>query len=211
MRINFRLFALLLTLFNISYSYGQDANPSPRLILNLNTRWAFFRDEASGAEAVSYNDNNWTGVSVPHTMRLEPKHNGGNQNYTGIGWYRRYFKIDKANSGKRITLNFDGVQKNCEIYLNGEKLKVHYGGYLGFIVDISDKVKFNDNNLLAVRVSNVDDPFTPPGKMQDKMDFLYYGGIYRDVSLQISNKIHISDPLEAQQIAGVAYLSPSQR
>ncbi|WP_158674129.1 glycoside hydrolase family 2 TIM barrel-domain containing protein [Pedobacter sp. KBW01] len=202
MRINFRLFALLLTLFNISYSYGQDANPSPRLILNLNTRWAFFRGEASGAEAVSYNDNNWTGVSVPHTMRLEPKHNGGNQNYTGIGWYRRYFKIDKANSGKRITLNFDGVQKNCEIYLNGEKLKVHYGGYLGFIVDISDKVKFNDNNLLAVRVSNVDDPFTPPGKMQDKMDFLYYGGIYRDVSLQISNKIHISDPLEAQQIAG---------
>jgi len=202
MKINFLFFALLFTLFSIPYSYGQGTNLSPRLTFNLNTRWAFFRGDIPGAEAVNYNDKNWSGISIPHTMRLEPKHNGGNQNYTGIGWYRRYFKMDKATSGKRITLNFDGVQKNCEIFLNGEKLKAHFGGYLGFSVDISDKVKFSGDNVLALRVSNMDDPFTPPGKMQDKMDFLYYGGIYRDVTLLVSNKIHISDPLEAQKIAG---------
>lgn len=202
MKINFRLFAFFLSVLFTSYGFSQTPAASPRLSLNFNTNWAFFRGDAPGAEAIKYNDENWTAVSIPHTMRLEPKHNGGNNNYTGIGWYRRYFKIDKASLGKRITLNFDGVQKNCAVFLNGEKLKEHFGGYLAFNVDISDKVRYGTNNVLAVRVSNQDDPLTPPGKAQAKMDFLYYGGIYRSVTLQFSNKIHISDALEAKKIAG---------
>ncbi|MET0946234.1 MAG: glycoside hydrolase family 2 TIM barrel-domain containing protein, partial [Flavobacterium sp.] len=117
-------------------------------------------------------------------------------------WYRKYFKIEKPASPKRITLNFDGVQKNCEVYLNGEKLTTHYGGYIGFVIDITDKVKFNENNVLAVRVSSLDDPLTPPGRPQSKLDFYYYGGIYRNVSLTITNTLYISDPLEANKIAG---------
>ena len=81
--------------------------------------------------------------------------------YQGIGWYRRYFKMDKSNQGKRISLNFEGVQMNSEVFLNGEKLTTHYGGYLGFVVDITDKVKYEGNNVLAVRVSSENDPKNP--------------------------------------------------
>lgn len=175
---------------------------NPRNTLNLNTNWAFFRGDLKGAETVNFQDGNWNSISIPHTMRLEKKHNGGNTIYQGIGWYRRYFKIDKSNQDKRITLNFEGVQMNCDVFLNGEKLTTHYGGYIGFVVDITDKVKFDANNVLAVRVSSDNDPKTPPGKPQSGLDFYYYGGIYRNVSLTITNKLFISDALEADKIAG---------
>lgn len=91
---------------------------------------------------------------------------------------------------------------NCDVFLNGEKLSSHYGGYLGFIVDITNKVKFNEDNLLAIKVTNQDDPQTPPGKPLAKLDFNYYGGIYRDVKMVITNQVYISDPLEANKTAG---------
>ncbi|KAF2336666.1 DUF4982 domain-containing protein [Flavobacterium nitrogenifigens] len=175
---------------------------NPRNALNLNTNWAFFRGDAKGAETVNYQDKDWASISIPHTMRLEKKHNGGNAIYQGIGWYRRYFKLDKQNQNKRITLNFEGVQMNCEVFLNGEKLTTHYGGYLGFVIDITNRVKYDNNNVLAVRVSSENDPLTPPGKPQSGLDFYYYGGIYRNVDLIVTNKLYISDALEANKIAG---------
>ncbi|MCO4292703.1 discoidin domain-containing protein [Solitalea sp. MAHUQ-68] len=201
MKGSFKLFAFILVVLNSSIAWGQKI-PAPRIDLNFNTKWAFFRGEAQGAEAIHYDDKTWSAVTIPHTIRLETKHNGGNRNYHGIAWYRRYFKIEKSAQGKRITLNFEGVQKNCEVFLNGKKIKEHFGGYLGFVVDITDKVKFEGSNVLALRISNLDDPFTPPGKAEAKMDFNYYGGIYRNVTLVVTNKLFISDPLEADKIAG---------
>lgn len=181
---------------------AQNQSDPTRKVFNLNTNWAFFRGDVKGAEALKFNDEKWYAVSVPHSMRLEKKHNGGAQIYQGVGWYRRYFKVDKWASGKRITLNFEGVQKNCEVFLNGEKVATHYGGYLGFVVDITAGVKFDRTNVLALRVVNTNDPLTPPGKELDRLDFNYYGGIYRNVSLIMTNKLYISDPLEANKIAG---------
>ena len=199
---------LLLT-YSLGYSQKKSASNkttvsenNSRSNLNLNSNWAFFRGDAKDAEKTNFQDKDWVGVSIPHTMRLETKHCGGGAIFQGIGWYRKYFKIDKSALGKRITLNFEGVQKNCDVYLNGEKVTTHYGGYLGFVVDITTKVKFDTNNVLAVRVSSLDDPLTPPGRPQSKLDFYYYGGIYRNVSLVITNTLFISDPLEAKKVAG---------
>ncbi|WP_081147567.1 family 43 glycosylhydrolase [Niastella vici] len=195
--------------FNWFHFTGSNPNSSTvsiadaaRSVFNLNTNWAFFRGDVKDAEAPGYNDRDWVSVSVPHTMRLEKKHNGGNNIYQGIGWYRRYFKLNRTYAGKRLVLNFDGVQKNCEVFLNGEKLTTHYGGYIGFVVDITNKVNFDTDNVLAVRVANLDDPQTPPGKEQAKLDFNYYGGIYRDVTLIATNKVYISNSLEANKVAG---------
>lgn len=195
---------LLLICFQhtIPSSFGQHNARSPRSILNFNTNWAFFRGDVQEAEGIQFDDRSWFAVTVPHSMRLEKKHNGGNHIYRGVGWYRRYFKMDPSYQGKRLTLHFDGVQMNCDVYLNGQKLTSHYGGYLGFVVDISDRVRFDGNNVLALRVTNTDDPLTPPGKEQSRLDFYYYGGIYRDVKLVVTNKTYISDPLEVNKIAG---------
>lgn len=173
-----------------------------RKVLNFNTHWAFQRGDINGAEQALFNDKDWAGVSLPHVMRIEKKHNGGNAVYQGVGWYRRYFSVPSSYHDKRLTINFEGVQTVAEIYLNGKKIATHAGGYMGFVVDISRYVNFGKDNVLAVRVSNEDNPQVPPGKPQSKLDFNYFGGIYRNVFLVVTEKVFISHPLEANKVAG---------
>ncbi|MFI1092471.1 discoidin domain-containing protein [Streptomyces sp. NPDC020917] len=173
-----------------------------RRVLNFNTNWAFWRDDVPGAQQSEFDDSAWAAVSVPHTMRLEAKRPSVYDVFAGIGWYRRYFQVDPQDKGRRLTVVFDGVQTDCVVYLNGEKLAEHNGGYMGFVVDITDKVRLDGDNVLAVRVSNLDDPLTPPGKPRNQLGFLTYGGIYRNVALRVTDPVHISDPLQTDLVAG---------
>ena len=173
-----------------------------RIQLNMNTDWAFYRGDAEGGADPAASPAGWMPVALPHIMQLEQKHCGGDGIYDGIGWYRRYFKLPESYKGKRIALSFEGVMNACDVFVNGEKVTAHRGGYVGFTVDISDRVKWGETNLLSVRVSAAYDPLTPPGKPQERMDFYYYSGIYRDVELIVTDKLHITDALEADQTAG---------
>lgn len=177
-------------------------NVSPRITLNMNTDWAFYRGDAVDGEQPGLDDTDWMPATIPHIMQLEKKHCGGNAIYQGIGWYRRYFKLPESYKGKRITVSFEGVMTSCDVFLNGKKVKDNYGGYIGFVADITDLIDFNGNNLLAIRVSAEYDPLTPPGKPQGKMDFYYYSGIYRDVNMVITDKLHISDAVDEGITAG---------
>ncbi|WP_052446853.1 discoidin domain-containing protein [Candidatus Soleaferrea massiliensis] len=173
-----------------------------RTILNFNNNWGYYMGDLDGAEAVDFDDSEFANVTVPHTMRLEKKHAGNaNSVYQGIGWYRRYFVVDASYEGKQINIDFEGVMTDSDIYLNGEKLYTRNGGYIGFSVDITDRVKFGETNVLAVRVSSLDNRDTPPGKPLSGLDFHYYGGIYRDVELRITDNLHITDALQADETA----------
>ncbi|MCJ8010309.1 discoidin domain-containing protein [Paenibacillus sp. KQZ6P-2] len=177
-------------------------NSDGRKIMNFNSDWGFYRGDLAEAEAIDYDDQAFANITIPHTMRLEKKHaNGGKAVYQGIGWYRRYFTVDEMYRGNTINIDFEGVMTDSEIYLNGEKIYTRNGGYVGFSVDITDKVKFGETNVLAVKVSSYDSPDTPPGKPLANLDFHYYGGIYRDVTMRITNNLHISDALQADQTA----------
>ncbi|MFB8265693.1 discoidin domain-containing protein [Streptomyces sp. NPDC055955] len=173
-----------------------------RRVLNFNTGWAFWREDAAGAKEPGFDDAQWAAVSLPHTMRLERKHPSVYDAFAGIGWYRRYFRVDSQDEGRRVTVVFDGVQTDCVVYLNGEKVAEHQGGYMGFVVDITGKVRFDGDNVLAVRVSNLDDQLTPPGKPRTQLGFLTFGGIYRGVTLRVTDPVHISDPLQEDLVAG---------
>ncbi|MDR6882477.1 uncharacterized protein YjdB [Bacillus sp. 3255] len=173
-----------------------------RTVYNFNSDWGFYRGDLVGAEAAQFDDSAFAAVTIPHTMRLEKKHaNGANAVYAGIGWYRRYFAIDESYKGKTINIDFEGVMIDSDVYLNGEKIYTHNGGYIGYSVDVTNKVKYGQTNVLAVKVSSSDNPDTPPGKPLANLDFHYYGGIYRDVTLRITNKLHISDALQANKTA----------
>lgn len=87
------------------------------------------------------------------------------------------------------------------IYLNGEEVFYNAGGYLPFTVNISDKVLFDEENVLLVRLNNEDNPEIPPGKAMEVLDFNYYGGIYRDVHLVVKDQLRISDPIEVERVA----------
>lgn len=188
---------LLLILLNSACSEQE----SPRIQLNMNTDWAFYRGDIAGGELPELNDTDWMPATLPHIMQLEKKHCGGNAIYDGVGWYRRYFKLPERYRDKRIAVSFEGVMTACELFVNGKKVTEHKGGYVGFTSDISDYIQWNENNMLALRVSAEYDSLTPPGKPQDRLDFYYYSGIYRDVNLIISDKLHITDELEADKVA----------
>ena len=90
----------------------------------------------------------------------------------------------------------------ADVWLNGQHLTTHYGGYLPFTIDIGKAAVFQGDNLLTVRLDNSDNPQVPPGKPQNKLDFTYFGGLYRSVSLEVLNPLHISDPMLANKVAG---------
>lgn len=195
--------ALSCIILLIAFPYkAYSVNTSYRSTLNMNTDWAFYRGDVLDGEKVDLTDTDWIPATIPHIMQLEKKHCGGNSIYQGIGWYRRYFKLPQVYKDKRITVSFEGVMTSCEVFLNGKKVAVNHGGYIGFVADITGMVDFEGNNLLAVRVTAEYDPLTPPGKPQGKMDFYYYSGIYRDVNMVITDKLYVTDAVDEGIISG---------
>lgn len=174
-----------------------------RHVLNFNSDWGFYRGDLDNAQELDFDDSKFANVTLPHTMQLAKKHcPGANGVYQGVGWYRRYFTLDESYSNKKIQIQFEGVMTDSDVYLNGEKIYTRNGGYVGFTVDITDKVKLGENNVLALRVSKVDSPDTPPGKSEASLDFHYWGGIYRDVNMIVTERTSVTDALEADQIGG---------
>jgi beta-galactosidase len=187
-------FPILVILFFLNLSAVYSANDT-RIQFNLNTDWAFWRGEMNGAESIALDESKWMPATIPHIMQLEKKHCGGDVIYNGIGWYRRHFKLDAAYKGKKIWVSFEGVMKSCKVYLNGKQVAINHGGYIGFVADLTDLIRFGGDNVLAVRVTAENDPLTPPGKPQNGLDFYYYSGIYRDVNLFVTDPLYITDPL----------------
>ena len=199
---HYRIFSFILLFICAAFGQSCSISSSGREVLDMNTDWAFYRGDVVEGSRTDLDDSGWIPVALPHIMQLEMKHCGGNSIYDGIGWYRRYFKLPAKYKDKRIVVSFEGVMTNCDVYLNGQKVTEHHGGYMGFVADLTDRIDWNGNNVLAVRVSAEPDPLTPPGKPQDKMDFYYYSGIYRDVRMVITDKVYITDPLQEDIVAG---------
>lgn len=139
-------------------------------------------------------NDNFVTVSIPHTPQIEAL--DVYMNKQGFFEYRNYFKVDHIYPNQRVFLNFEAVMINCKVYVNGTFVKEHFGGYLPFCIDITDLISYNKLNEIFLIVDNHDDPQTPPGKPTKDLDFLYYGGIYRDVEIQIKPQIYLTQPLE---------------
>lgn len=173
-----------------------------RTVENFNVGWRFHKGKAAGAERVDFNDREWPVVNTPHGLEVLPVAASGCTNYQGEAWYRKRFRPEAALAGHRIILYFEGVMGKSTFWVNGQLVKSHLGGYLPIILDVSDLVSFDRDNMIAVLTNNSDDGEYPPGKPQRQLDFSYFGGIYRDVWLVGTNRVHITDPNEVDQIAG---------
>jgi beta-galactosidase len=106
---------------------------------------------------------------------------GGAYPENSIGWYRKHFTVDKAKSNKRFEIQFDGIYRNAEIWLNGFYVGTNFSGYVGNSYDVTDYVNFEGDNVLVVRVDAT----------QYEGWFYEGAGIYRHVWLNITNKIFI--------------------
>lgn len=182
-----------------------------RLDFSFDHDWQFFRprqDAAASSPAAFGNavpfppDAVWEAVTLPHSVRLEPRDVSGCRNYQGICWYRRNFVVKPEWGSRILYLNFQGAMQVADLWLNGSHLTTHFGGYIPFTVDISKTVRFDRENELVVRLDNSDNPEVPPGKPQNELDFVYFGGLYRSVQLQVLHRLHITDPILADKVAG---------
>ena len=173
-----------------------------RTVFSMNPAWRFHKGDVEGAHKKEFNDNTWKMVSLPDGMELLPVEASGCSNYQGIVWYRKHFRPEAGLKDKKIFLHFEAIMGKCTIWLNGKQIKDHTGGFLPIIVDITEKLDWNSNNVIAVQANNSNDPSYPPGKPQETLDFAYFGGIYRDCWLIAHHRVHITDPNYEQQTAG---------
>lgn len=173
-----------------------------REVFSMNPAWRFHKGAALGAEATSFNDKDWTVVSLPDGIEYLPTEASGCINYQGEVWYRKHFTPDAALKGKKLFLHFEAIMGKSRVYVNGKQLTEHFGGYLPVIVDVTEALDWTGDNVIAVWADNSDDPSYPPGKAQDVLDFTYFGGIYRDCWLVAHNNVFITDPNYENEIAG---------
>ena len=135
-------------------------------------------------------------------MRLEPANASGGQNFQGLCWYRRHFTPEESWQGRKVSVRVGGAMQVAELFLNGQKLLTHEGGYLPFVIDITDKMRPHLDNVLSVKLDHRNQPLIPPGTPQERLDFAYFGGLYRNVSVIVTDRIHVTDPLVSKTVAG---------
>ena len=175
---------------------------SPRQIYNLNVGWRFFKGDFLQGQAPELNDTQWERVNVPHGLELVPEETSGCSNYQGPVWYRKHFTPPTTLQGQKLTLYFEAMMGKAEIYLNGRHIASHKGGFLPISLDATPHLILGEENTIAIKLDNSDDPTYPPGKPQEHLDFTYMGGLYRDVYLISTNPVHITDPNQVDEQAG---------
>lgn len=200
-----------------SGQHGWPRTPESRVLMNLDQDWRFLRPDPipsrpqnalsgahGGADIAVWDDAGWEQVNLPHTVRLEPLNASGGRNYQGVCWYQKHFAILPEWNGKKAHIIFQGAMMVADVWLNGTHLTTHHGGYLPFTLDISPYVQSSNSRaaVLTVCLDNSDNLEVPPGKPQDQLDFVYFGGLYRSVQLQVLGDLHISDPVMANRPAG---------
>ena len=173
-----------------------------RLAFGFNNGWRFYKGDVKDAWKKNFNAEGWEQVQLPHGIEILPREASGGINYQGVVWYRKKFSLPKNISNKLVTLHFEAIMGKCQIWINGVLVKEHKGGYLPIIFDLDKKLLSADNNVIAVRADNSDDPSYPIGKPQYEMDFAYFGGIYRDVWIVATENVFITDANQVDKKAG---------
>lgn len=190
---------------------------SGRNVFSMNPGWRFHKGEIDNPQVQStgFDDSHWDVVSLPHGIETVPVEASGCTNYQGVVWYRKHFTPKQELQDKQVFLHFEAIMGKSKVYVNGELVKEHYGGYLPVIIDVSTILNWGQDNVIAVWADNSNDPIYPPGKPQKDLDFTYMGGIYRDVWMVTHNPVHITNANYEDITAGggllVAYNNVSKK
>lgn len=159
--------------------------------LYLNDDWLFTEQFEDSLVAPEYPENTLQPVRLPHTCKETPFHYFDESLYQMVSGYRRHLLIPKDWQGKRIMLTFEGAAHDSTVFCNGKKVGEHHCGYTAFTVDLTDNVLYGQDNLLCVRLDSRENLNVPP--FGYVIDYMTYGGIYRDVRLEVKEKVSLSD------------------
>ena len=144
-----------------------------------------------GADAPAFDDSKFHRVTLPHTNIDLPWHSFDDKAYEFISIYRRHFHAPAAWNGKRIFVDFGGAMTAATVTINGHQFDEYKGGYTPFSFELTPHVKYGANNVLAVALDSTERHDIPP--FGDNIDYLTFGGIYRDVELRVVPKIFVEN------------------
>jgi len=181
----------------LSASYLFFSSNAQRIETSFDPSWKFFKGDVSNGEKQNLNDEGWRTVELPHDWSIEDLPGPSDSvigpfssrsvgststGYVigGTAWYRKHFKLNNI-TGKKISIYFDGVYMNSDVWINEHHLGAHPYGYTPFYYDLTSYLRENGENILAVRVRN-----------EGRNCRWYSGsGIYRHVWLIITNSVHV--------------------
>jgi beta-galactosidase len=162
-----------------------------RTILPINRGWRFSPSKIAGAETVKFDDAKFERVVIPHTNVKLPWHNFDDRTYEFISTYRRRFKYPAAAKGKRVFVDFEGAMTASTVWINGVALGEYKGGFTPFSFELTPHLKTGVENVLVVQVDSTERNDIPP--FGHEIDYLTFGGIYREVSLRIVPQVYLDN------------------
>jgi len=162
-----------------------------RTVRNMNADWLYMACDLKAAGKAKCPEGAFARVSVPHTNIELPYHNFSEREHCFVSWYRKHFVAPKLPAGARVIVDFEAVMIAATVFVNGRQVGAeHQGGYTPFSHDITELVK-PGKNVMAVRVDSTERTDIPP--YGNVVDYLTFGGIYRDVTLRLVDAVYIGD------------------
>jgi beta-galactosidase len=159
------------------------ASAAGRLVLPMNRNWLFSPKFSDAAMQKTFDDSGFERVIIPHTNVRLPWHGFDEKQYELVSVYRRHFKVPPEARGKHVFVDFEGAMTASTVWLNGERLGEYKGGYTPFSFELTPHLDFDGENILAVALDSSERGDIPPFGYE--IDYLTFGGIYREVWLRI--------------------------
>ena len=180
---------LVLIILGISF-YNAGFSQQSRTRESFDEGWKFFLGDDANAKNSGYDDASWRILNLPHDWSIEgpfdeknPAGIGGGALPGGTGWYRKSFTIPASSKGKNVFIDFDGVYRLSEVWINGHDLGIRPNGYISFRYDLTSYLNYGgQKNEIAVRVDN---------SQQPNSRWYSGSGIYRHVWLETTNKTFV--------------------
>jgi len=170
---------------------AQSLEPAARIRDSFDFGWRFSLGDHSGADAPTFADAQWRTLDLPHDWSIEgpfvntnPSGGAGGFAPTGIGWYRKTFRVPPTWRDRKVAIQFDGVYMNSEVWINGHYLGKRPFGYISFAYELTPHLNFSGDNVVAVKVDN---------SRQPNSRWYSGSGIYRHTWLSAVHPIHVPD------------------
>ncbi len=181
---------ICISLVGLSALLASCTQSEVRTTESFNSGWKFYLGDAPGAENSEFDDASWRKLDLPHDWSIEgefsadnPASPGGGALPGGMGWYRKTFNLPASAKGKKVFIDFDGIYRNSEVWINGQYLGKRPNGYISFRYDLTPHLKYGKaNNVLAVKVDN---------SQQPNSRWYSGSGIYRNVWIVTVNEVYV--------------------
>ena len=166
---------------------SQPASPAARIRESFDFGWKFLKGDSPGAQQPEFSDSAWRSVDLPHDWSIEgpfsEQEKAQGSLPTGIGWYRKRFRVPESYKDRTVVIEFDGIYQNSEVWINGQYLGKRPYGYVAFSYDLSPHLNAGRDNVIAVKVDN---------SRQPNCRWYSGSGIYRHTWLLATNQLHVA-------------------